>query len=903
MITFQLIAWHDDDAPTYQIHLFGKTYQNELIHLVIDHYHPRFYVRGVTDFDAFQTFVKRHAEDATLTTVSRKSIWGFENNHPLPFIELEFTTLRAFKKLKNLFIYHRAKIPTEFSLCTLYESSIEPLLRFAHDRHIGMADWVCFDDSVVIDTVYYGTPSSVSPCQHDGIAPFVQLSFDIETYSFDGKFPDPALAPNVVFQIALIVKTYGQDTFDHKYLLHLGHTDPIDADVDLRCYHQERELLLAFRDLLLEEDPDILFHYNGDQFDWSYLYKRARFLHIEDQFALLSRLPGHVCLLSEDTFSSKSYGDSRYQRPSLPGRVNFDLLTWIQRGGEKFVNYKLDTIAHEKLGLHKDPVTAKDMFRYYKDQDAARLAVVGRYCVQDTLLVQLLVDKLNIMVEIIETSNITSVPIPYLITRGQQIKVFSLISKKAQEKGFLVPDMQDQREKGQSFTGALVIEPDIGCYWTPVAVLDFASLYPSIQIGYNICYSTIVLNPRYAHCPGIEYQDIEWDEEDGRHCSYRFAQNVDSVIPQLQRSLYLWRKQVKSQRAEVLHHLKTTNDPARLRDLELHARVLTGRQLAIKVSMNSIYGFTSAYMLFLQPLAASVTAKGRQMIEDTKRFIETDFMQLVQTPLKVIAGDTDSVFIHFPTLARPEAIALARKAQELITQRHPDPIRIEYEKVFQPLFYQTKKNYIGLKYEDDPTTPTEITYQGNAIKKSNYCNFIKTTLKHSVDLFIQKGQDGLSDVLQWQDAQMTRLIHHHVPLDELQVSTSVRAIESYVNNATGPLQLVQKMKQRDPGSAPKPGEKFYMVIVEGKGKISERTEDPEYVRDHHLRIDALYYLDKQLKEPLLKFMSLFGHDAFTAATALFNNHTQQLRRQSQGVRDIATYFTRKEDTPTHSYHK
>ena len=45
---------------------------------------------------------------------------------------------------------------------------------------------------------------------------------------------------------------------------------------------------------------------------------------------------------------------------------------------------------------------------------------------------------------------------------------------------------------GDKYEGAVVIEPTRGFYKDPIATLDFASLYPSIMMAHNLCYSTLV---------------------------------------------------------------------------------------------------------------------------------------------------------------------------------------------------------------------------------------------------------------------------------------------------------------------------------------------------------------------------------------------------------------------------
>ncbi|KAJ3044603.1 DNA polymerase delta catalytic subunit [Rhizophlyctis rosea] len=354
---------------------------------------------------------------------------------------------------------------------------------------------------------------------------------------------------------------------------------------------------------------------------------------------------------------------------------------------DRYPSYSLDTVAEKEIGEQKRDVDAKDIFQAFRSGDTTELTKIGDYCCQDTMLVQKLVNKLDVVTQMFEMANITDTPPMYLLQKGQQIKCFSQISKEAMEKGFLIP-LAEEREDGK-FKGAIVLDPIIGKYDSPVAVLDFASLYPSIQMAYKVCYTTIVLDKNLHNhimrlkeegkplvVKGVKFDVIEWDEdtfvfhdvssgkkyeftdmEDAKkmgftekqirasmsqedhqridspaywtagikHHAYAFAQVESSIIPDLQDRLKKSRKAVKAMMAPI-EHSKNPDD-------QLKYRVLNGRQLAIKVSMNSIYGFTSAFMMNLQALSASVTAQGRKMIEQTKSFLENDFEKIARSTL------------------------------------------------------------------------------------------------------------------------------------------------------------------------------------------------------------------------------------------------------------------------------
>ena len=153
----------------------------------------------------------------------------------------------------------------------------------------------------------------------------------------------------------------------------------------------------------------------------------------------------------------------------------------------------------------------------------------------------------------------------------------------------------------EKYQGATVLDAQTGAYYGPIAALDFASLYPSIMRAHNLCYSTFVRpGSKYDNLPGITYEQIG---------PYRFAQDVPSLLPAVLNELAAFRKQAKKAMA------KAEGTPMEA--------IYNGKQLAYKISMNSVYGFTGASkgMLPLVEIASSVTMRGRQMIEQTKNYV------------------------------------------------------------------------------------------------------------------------------------------------------------------------------------------------------------------------------------------------------------------------------------------
>lgn len=197
----------------------------------------------------------------------------------------------------------------------------------------------------------------------------------------------------------------------------------------------------------------------------------------------------------------------------------------------------------------------------------------------------------------------------------------------------------------------MVIEPTRGYYTDPVATLDFASLYPSIMMAHNLCYSTLVPSYRAKH----------FNQEDLIR-----TPNGDLFVKQSTKKglLPLILEELIAARKRARQELAKTTDP-------FQKAVLDGRQLALKISANSVYGFTGAQVGQLPCLAisSSVTAYGRVMIEATKDYVLKKYNKEngYKFDSQVIYGDTDSVMVKFGVPNIEEAMKLGKEAAEYVT--------------------------------------------------------------------------------------------------------------------------------------------------------------------------------------------------------------------------------------------
>jgi DNA polymerase delta subunit 1 len=513
---------------------------------------------------------------------------------------------------------------------------------------------------------------------------------------------------------------------------------------------------------------------------------------------------------------------------------------------------------------------AKEMFARYNEGDPVKLREVAEYCIKDTLLPHRLLSKLCILINLLEMAKATWVPLCYLVERGQQIKVFSQLTKKAREMGFMVPTIQYGQLGDQGYEGATVLEAQKGAYYKPITALDFEGLYPSIMMAHNLCYSSLVMDPKYENVPGVEYETfeipvpskVEGQPPTKRVC--KFAQGVPTLLPSILLELKQFRKQAKKDMAASKGALKA---------------MYNGKQLAYKISMNSVYGFTGASkgMLPCVNIASTVTTKGRSMIDETKEYVEKNF-----PGAKVRYGDTDSVMVEFDVGDRKgiEAVEysweIGERAAEECTALFKKPNNLELEKVYWPYFLYSKKRYAAKLWtqgKDGKMNMDYIDVKGLQLVRRDNTAHVREVCKELLDVVLESSDTEPPKALALQRA--IELLEGDVPNEKLTLSQSLS--DSYkvkgqsvsinspgikdINQAH--VQVVRKMRERQPGSEPQSGDRVPYVLVkteDPKAKAFEKSEDPKYVSENNVPIDYEYYFMNKFINPVCDLLEPLFED-------------------------------------------
>jgi DNA polymerase elongation subunit (family B) len=984
------------------IHLFGMTADGVSLRCDIDGFRPYLYIKVPPSLDISQ-FRQHLGELApasmSVERVKRKELYGFTADEEFTFFKLAVASMKDFRALKNILLNDHQEpifcLSKKSAPLPVYESGLDPLLRFFHLRDVAPCGWVSVEP--VEDGFDEETDIRVIRCSWDDVspeksppkptAPFKALFWDIECYSRSGDFPvaKPMIAKDPgdpIIQIGCVLKDL--DGSIQKTIFVLDPCDNIPG-VDVKFFPSEKEMLLAWFNWLIEVNPDIWVGYNIFGFDEKYLWHRSEVLKItmNDNLQKLSRLFGHggKVKLDEKRLASSALGDNFLHTLSLQGRLQVDLYHVVKRGYQLpsykldevtkyFMSGKLKTVEHNEDGswsiktsgtgnakvgravvlidetgdeltdkltilevgsgflkvkpseadseldtdlavkwvIVKDDVSPADIFRLHRGSSADR-ATIAAYCIQDCDLTMELYNKLETFNNAMCMANVCTVPVTMIFTRGQGVKIESLIFKFCNSQNMTIVTQTstpfnyvapegEVTESQDSYEGAIVLDPTPGFYTkSPIGVCDFASLYPSTIESENISYDSLLWTKDYdqegneiktssygdiekyqklGEAMGCRWIDISFDiwkpdPNDTRKnpkkikvgirvCRYaQYPGSRKAALPRIVQGLLAARA---AKRAEI----KREADPFR-------KALLDAEQLAYKLTANSLYGQlgSGVFKVRLQHLAASVTAYGRKQILFAKAAIEKFYGPEAKDPrcsAFVVYGDTDSLFVEInprnpstgERLTGQEAIQatidITTEAGELITKALKKPHDFEFDKAFYPFIIFSKKRYVGNMYEENATDYVQKS-MGIATKRRDYAPIVKTIYGGAIKILLTNKDVGAAAafVKKW----VADMMDNKVSLNQLMLTKSLR---SEYKSVTPPAHkiLADRIAQRDPGNAPASGDRLSFIYFKPpsgfKGTQGDRIETSAFMKANGLKPDPQYYIEHQLENPVGQLFSI-----------------------------------------------
>jgi len=689
-----------------------------------------------------------------------------------------------------------------------YEADILFKYRFMNDLGINGMGWVKVEGNETatntVNTKLKIRADKIHVLRKEDDAPLRTLAFDIECVS-DKNDAVPDARRDPIVMISLV--------FSEPFR---GRTDIVIASkhgAGLEGFDGEKKMLEAFIEIVNGFDPDIMTGYNVNGFDLPYIIERMQQNSVRTGFGRCN----------QKSVVSRKVGIRH--RSSIAGRVMLDCFE-IVRKDFSLQRYGLDFVAHKLLGLKKHDIKKSEIQKLWKSGPEG-VGKLTEYCRNDSVLVMELLKKLKLGDKYIALSKVSGTLLQDTLESGETARIENYLLREFNMEGYVFPCKpgpsevsRREQKKEVELEGGWVFEP-VKELHSDVAVFDFKSMYPSIIITYNICPTTI-LKDRHA--------DGELTAVNGAR--FMPPSLKKGVIPHILEHLM-------SERQAVQKKLKKESEREKLRQLD-------AKQWALKIMANAFYGHMgySRARVYDLDIANAITSTGRETIKNTAKRIESEF------GLRVVYGDTDSVFVKMGMDDMEKISELGKEIAKKISEDLPGIMELEFEKVFKRFLPLTKKRYAAWRFDrnEDGVWNERMETKGIETVRRDWCPLVSETVQAVLETLLKK--DDVKGALKYFKGVVGQLVGGQIDVQKLVITkTMTKSVGAY-DGMQPHIELVKKMQVRSPGEAPGVGDRISYVIVKGKDMLSKRTEDPEYVRERGLQIDPQYYIENQLLPPI-----------------------------------------------------
>ncbi len=611
------------------------------------------------------------------------------------------------------------------------------------------------------------------------------LAFDIEVYNPKGA---PRFDRDPIIMINLVSNTGLKKVLTWK---------EIDLDFVETCI-SEKAMIKRFEEIINEEDFDIIIGYNSSAFDFPYLKKRLEKL-------------GMNIYLGRDRTPFKVEARTDVPEVKINGRVHIDLYPIVRRN-MSLSSYVLENVVKEILGIEKEKIEGKDIWKVWDEDDKEGLARLANYALEDAYYTFELGKKFLPLYY--ELSKLVKQPLQDVsrMTAGQLVEWFLL--REAYYRNEIAPNKPKKEElkarEEETYVGGYVMEPKKGIKEN-IAVFDFRSLYPSIIVTHNIDPSTLITD---KNCKENKVPEL----------GYCFSKEKEGFIPSILKMLIEKRQEVKK----------------RMKEAEgIEKKFLDVQQKALKILANSFYGYMgyARARWYRRECAESVAAFARYYIKKVMEVAEKEFN------LEVVYGDTDSLFVLIPENKKE----IIKEFLEYINKSLPGNIELEFEGFYKRGIFVTKKKY-ALISEDG-----KIIAKGLEVVRRDWAKIAKETQQKVIEVLLKEGSP--EKALQIVRDVIKRIKNRKVSLDDITIYTQITKNISEYKTLEPHVVAAKKLQKK--GVKIAPGMIIGYVITKGAKSISQRAEPVDYVSLEDY--DPEYYIENQILPAVERIFEVIGY--------------------------------------------
>ncbi|MBE6528353.1 MAG: DNA polymerase II [Thermoplasmata archaeon] len=556
----------------------------------------------------------------------------------------------------------------------------------------------------------------------------------------------------------------------------------------------EKDIINGFADLIREEDPDVITGYNIDNYDIRKILERSKANRMKD--ALPWGRDGSQPRLISDRFWR------------VKGRLICDAW-WAVKKQLRPKQETLNAVSLMLLGEQKLDVDPKYMdSEWSKDREK-----VIRYCFKDAELALRILMEVGTVRKDMDLAAVSKLTIEDVMTSGSSQLADSLLIRAADRNKVAVPQMGARIAGADQIEGGYVHSMKPGLYhW--VCVEDFKSMYPSLIIAKNICFTTLCEDGEIVSPSGARFMSKERRE---------------GLLPRILEDLMAERDRIKKL-------MKQTSDPH-------EHNYLDGLQAAVKVLMNTFYGvFASTFYRFTdKSIGAAITAFARANTIGIINQVESE-------GIHVIYSDTDSIFMQSPEHNLEGSVEFGNRMAERFSVEGGT---LEFEKLLEPMFtHGMKKRYVGRIVW--PQVSDELLVRGYEIRRSDSFDLQSDMLTQLFEMILDERND---DALAMVKKTIQDVKTGNVDISKLVISKSCKGLDAYENpDRMANVQAAKKMIEM--GYDFIPGMKISWIVTDAKS-APQKVEPYISGAEFKGRPDYKYYAER-LSQTASRITEVFG---------------------------------------------
>jgi DNA polymerase zeta len=619
----------------------------------------------------------------------------------------------------------------------------------------------------------------------------------------------------------------------------------------------ELDLIIRMVEIVRSYDPDILTGYEVHGGSWGYLIERARLKYDYNLCDEFSRMKAQ----SHGRFGKENdkWGFNQTSTIRVTGRHMINI--WrAMRSELNLLQYTLENVAFHLLHRRVPHYSWADLTRWYTNGKPRDLAKTVNYYVSRVQLDLEILEQNELIPRTSEQARLLGVDFFSVFSRGSQFKVESLMFRIAKPENFLLVSPSRKQVGGQNALECLplVMEPQSAFYNSPLLVLDFQSLYPSVMIAYNYCYSTFlgrVVNWRGTNKMGFtEFRRQQRLLELLKDHINIAPNGIMYTKPEIRKSLLAkMLGEILETRVMVKSGMKVDKDDKALQ------RLLNNRQLALKLIANVTYGYTSASFSGRMPcseIADSIVQTGRETLEKAIALIHS----VKRWGAEVVYGDTDSLFVYLKGRTKDQAFDIGEEIAKTVTNMNPRPVKLKFEKVYLPCVLLAKKRYVGFKYESRNQTEPDFDAKGIETVRRDGTPVEQKIEEKALKILFRTAD--LSEVKSYFQKQCEKIMKGSVSVQDFCFAREVK-LGTYSDKGPPPPGALISTKRmlEDARAEPQYGERVPYVVITGApgARLVDRCVAPEELLENdHCQLDAEYYISKNLIPPLERIFNLVG---------------------------------------------